>query len=124
MTDIHATAVVHPKAQIGVGCEIGPYCVIGPDVTLGDRCRLISHVVIDGVTTLGSENEIFPFASIGLKTQDLKWKGGVTRTVIGNRNTFRESVTIHSATSDGNATVVGSNNHILAYSHIAHDVQM
>jgi UDP-N-acetylglucosamine acyltransferase len=122
MTDIHATAVVHPKAQIGVGCRVGPYCVIGERVTLGDRCCLHSHVVIDGYTTLGMENEIFPFASIGLKTQDLKWKGGETRTIIGDRNTFRESVTVHSATNDGDATVVGSNNHILAYSHIAHDV--
>jgi UDP-N-acetylglucosamine acyltransferase len=124
MTDIHATAVVHAKAQIGVGCRIGPYCVIGEHVLLGDRCQLHSHVVIDGHTTLGVENEIFPFASIGLKTQDLKWKGGVTRTQIGDRNTFRESVTVHSATADGNVTLVGSDNHILAYCHIAHDVRM
>lgn len=124
MTDIHATAVVHSRAQIGEGCRIGPYCVIGEHVVLGDRCQLHSHVVIDGHTTLGTGNEIFPFASIGLKTQDLKWKGGVTRTVIGDRNTFRESVTVHSATSEGGATVVGSDNHILAYCHIAHDVRM
>ena len=77
---IHPTAVIHPKAQIGADCVIGPYCVIGENVTLGDRCRLHSHVVIDGHTTLGEDNEIFPFASIGLKTQDLKWKGGLTRT--------------------------------------------
>ena len=124
MTDIHATAIVHPKAQLGVDCHVGPYCIIGEHVVLGDRCRLHSHVVIDGHTVLGSDNEVFPFASIGLKSQDLKWKGGVTRTVIGDRNTFRESVTVHSATSDGNATVVGSDNHILAYCHIAHDVRL
>jgi UDP-N-acetylglucosamine acyltransferase len=124
MTDIHATAVVHPKAQLGVSCRVGPYCVIGEHVTLGDRCQLHSHVVVDGHTVIGNDNEIFPFASIGLKTQDLKWKGGVTRTVIGDRNTFRESVTVHSATYDGDATVVGSDNHILAYCHIAHDVRM
>jgi UDP-N-acetylglucosamine acyltransferase len=118
---IHPTAIIHPNAQIGSGCEIGPYCVIGEHVTLGEKCKLHSHVVIDGHTTLGKENEIFPFASIGLKTQDLKWKGGITRTVIGDHNTFREYVTIHSATSDGDATIVGSHNHILAYSHIAHD---
>ena len=122
--NIHATAVIHPKARVGADCQIGPYCVIGEHVVLGDRCRLYSHVVIDGHTTLGCDNEIFPFASIGLNSQDLKWKGGVTRTVIGDRNTFRESVTINSATSEGNATIVGSDNHILAYSHIAHDVQM
>ena len=118
---IHPTAIIHPRSQIGSGCEIGPYCVIGEHVTLGDQCKLHSHVVIDGHTQLGQGNEIFPFASIGLKTQDLKWKGGITRTEIGDHNTFREYVTVHSATSDGDATRIGSNNHILAYSHIAHD---
>ena len=91
---IAPTAVIHPNARLGAGCVIGPYCVIGGHVTLGGRCRLHSHVVIDGHTTLGEENEIFPFASIGLKTQDLKWKGGLTRTQIGSHNTFREYVTI------------------------------
>src|SRR5204863_4481150 len=96
-------------------CEIGPFCVVGPHVILGDNCRLHSHVVIDGHTSLGSGNEIFPFASIGLKTQDLKWKGGTTHTRIGNNNTFREYVTIHSATGEGEVTEVGNDNHILAY---------
>lgn len=118
---IHSTAIIHPKARIGAGCEIGPYCVIGEHVSLGEKCKLHSHVVIDGHTSIGRENEIFPFASIGLKTQDLKWKGGVTRVEIGDRNTFREYVTIHSATKDGDATRVGSDNNILAYCHIAHD---
>jgi UDP-N-acetylglucosamine acyltransferase len=118
---IHPSAIVHPKAQIGSGCEIGPYCVIGENVALGNGCKLRSHVVIDGHTKLGRENEIFPFASLGLKTQDLKWKGGVTRTEIGDNNTFREYVTIHSATGDGEVTRVGSHNHILAYCHIAHN---
>ena len=121
MANIHPSAVVHPKAAIGEDCEIGPYCVIGEHVSLGPRCRLHSHVVIDGHTKIGSGNQIYPFASIGLKTQDLKWKGGVTRTEIGDGNTFREFVTVHSATSDGNATIIGSHNHFLAYSHIAHD---
>ena len=121
---IHPTAVIHPRAQIGADCEIGPYCVIGENVVLGDKCRLHSHVVIDGLTTLGKGNEIFPFASIGLKTQDLKWKGGVTRTQIGDYNTFREYVTVHSATGDGETTVVGSHNHILAYGHLAHNVTL
>jgi UDP-N-acetylglucosamine acyltransferase len=118
---IHPSAIIHPKAQIGANCQIGPFCVIGEHVTLGDQCQLHSHVVIDGHTTLGAENKIFPFASIGLKTQDLKWKGGVTRTEIGDKNTFREYVTVHSATSEGDATRIGSHNHILAYSHVAHD---
>ncbi|MCD6051969.1 MAG: acyl-[acyl-carrier-protein]--UDP-N-acetylglucosamine O-acyltransferase [Verrucomicrobia bacterium] len=123
-TTIHPTAVIHPGAKIGNGCQIGPYCVIGENVTLGANCKLHSHVVIDGHTTLGSGNEVFPFASIGLKTQDLKWKGGTTWTRIGDNNTFREYVTVHSATSDGDATVIGSENNILAYCHIAHDCQL
>jgi UDP-N-acetylglucosamine acyltransferase len=118
---IHPTAIVSPKAQVGEGCEIGPYCIVGPDVVLGPGCRLHSHVVIDGHTRLGRENEIFPFATVGLKTQDLKWKGGVTRTEIGDFNTIRENVTIHSATGDGEATVVGSHNTILANTHVAHN---
>ncbi len=119
---IHPTAIIHKDAQIGLGCEIGPYCTIGEHVILGDRCKLRSHVVIDGYTRLGSENEIYPFVSIGLKTQDLKWKGGITRTEIGDNNTFRECITIHSATGDGESTVIGSHNNILASSHIAHNV--
>jgi UDP-N-acetylglucosamine acyltransferase len=121
---IHSSAVIHPKAQIGYGCEIGPYCVIGEHVVLGDDCKLHSHVVIDGHTKLGQGNEIFPFASIGLKTQDLKWKGGITRTEIGDDNTFREYVTVHSATGDGEVTSVGSHNTILAYCHLAHNVTL
>ena len=124
MTEIHSSAVIHPQAQIGEDCQIGPYCVIGGKVVIGNNCRLHSHVVVDGHTALGHDNEIFPFASIGLKTQDLKWKGGVTRTQIGNSNTFREYVTVHSATGDGETTVVGSGNHILAYCHIAHNVTL
>jgi UDP-N-acetylglucosamine acyltransferase len=121
---IHPTAIVHSKAQIGAGCEIGPYCIIGENVTLGDGCKLHSHIVIDGHTKVGKENDIFPFASIGLKTQDLKWKGGLTRLEIGDRNTIREHVSIHCATGDGEATIIGSENTILAGSHIGHNVVM
>jgi len=121
---IHPTAIVHPRAELGPDCEIGPYCVIGEHVVLGQGCRLHSHVVIDGHTRLGAGNEIFPFASIGLQTQDLKWKGGITRTEIGDHNTFRECITVNSATGDGEVTRVGSHNHILAYSHIAHNVSV
>ncbi len=124
MASIHPAAIIHPKANIGPTCDIGPYCIVGEHVSLGENCKLHSHVVIDGNTTLGKGNEIFPFASIGLKTQDLKWKGGVTRTQIGDNNTFREYVTIHSATGDGEVTSVGSNNNLLAYSHVAHNVTL
>jgi len=118
---VHPTAIVHPGARVGAGCEIGPYCIIGEHVTLGDKCKLYSHVVIGGHTRLGRENQIFPFASIGLQTQDLKWQGGITRLEIGDHNTFRECVTINSATGEGEVTRVGSHNHILAYSHVAHN---
>ncbi len=121
MAQIHPSAVVHPKAQLGANCFVGPFCIIGEKVVLGANCKLHSHVVIDGVTELGKENEIFPFASIGLKTQDLKWKGGTTRTQMGDRNVIREHVTIHSATGDGESTVIGSHNTILAGSHIGHN---
>ncbi|MSU27880.1 MAG: acyl-[acyl-carrier-protein]--UDP-N-acetylglucosamine O-acyltransferase [Pedosphaera sp.] len=121
---IHSTAVVHPKAELGDGCEVGPFCVLGENVSLGAGCKLQSHVVVDGHTTLGAGNELFPFAAIGLKTQDLKWKGGVTRTLIGDHNVFRENTTVHSATNDGDATVIGSHNHFLAYTHIAHDCRV
>ncbi len=107
-THQHPAAVVHANAQIGAGCEIGPFCVVGEHVVLGAGCRLHSHVVVDGYTRLGRDNELFPFACIGLKTQDLKWGGGTTFTEIG----------------DGGVTRVGSHNHILAYCHIAHDCQL
>jgi UDP-N-acetylglucosamine acyltransferase len=123
-TTIHSTAIVNPKAQIGAGCMIGPYCVIGPEVVLGARCILHSHVVIDGNTVLGEGNEIYPFATIGLKTQDLKWKGGTTCTRVGDFNTIREHATIHSATGEGECTTVGSRNNLLAGSHVAHNVTM
>ena len=119
---VHPTAIIHPGAVIGEGCDIGPYCVVGEHVVLGPNCRLHSHVVIGGHTRLGAENDIYPFASIGLRTQDLKWKGGLTRTDIGDHNTIRECVTIHSATGDGEATIIGSHNNILAGSHVGHNV--
>jgi UDP-N-acetylglucosamine acyltransferase len=121
MRSIHPTAVVHAAARIGSGCLIGPYCVIGEHVQLGDHNKLHSHVVLDGHTSLGTGNDIYPFASIGLKSQDLKWKGGVTRVEIGNDNTFREHVTVNSATAEGGVTRIGSHNHLLAYAHVAHD---
>ena len=118
---IHPSAVVHPGAIIGEDCAIGPWCVIGGDVVMGDRCRLHSHVVIDGHTDIGDDNLFFPFCSIGLRTQDLKHQGGITRTRIGDRNTFREMVSVHSATGEGDVTVIGSDNAILAQCHVGHD---
>jgi UDP-N-acetylglucosamine acyltransferase len=118
---IHSTAVIHPQAQINSSCEIGPFCVIGQHVSLGENCKLHSHVVIEGHTTLGTGNEIFPFAAVGTKTQDLKYKGGNPRLEIGDKNVIREGVTIHCGTNDDTATVIGSNNLLLINAHIAHD---
>jgi UDP-N-acetylglucosamine acyltransferase len=118
---IHSTAIVHPKAKIAASCEIGPFCVIGERVTLGEDCFLHSHVVIDGHTTLGKGNQIFPFAALGMKTQDLKYKGGRPRLEIGDENVFREGVTVHCGTDDDQATVIGSNNLLLINAHVAHD---
>lgn len=118
---IHPTAIVHPEAKLGANCVVGPYCIIGEHVELGEACKLHAHVVIDGHTRLGKANEVYPFASLGLKTQDLKWAGGVTRVEIGDHNTIREGVTVHSATEDGGVTRLGSNNSLLAYAHVAHD---
>jgi UDP-N-acetylglucosamine acyltransferase len=118
---IHPTAIVHPDAKLGLNCVIGPYCIVGEHVELGEGCKLHAHVVIDGHTKLGKENEVYPFACLGLKTQDLKWTGGVTHVEIGDHNTFREGVTVHSATDDGGVTRIGSNNYLLAYAHVAHD---
>jgi len=121
---VHSTAIIHPQARIGSDCEIGPYCIIGEHVTLGDDCKLHSHVVLDGHTKLGRENEIFPFAALGMKSQDLKWKGGAPRLEIGDHNVFREGVTVHCATNDGDATVIGSHNLLIIHAHVAHDCQL
>jgi len=121
---IHPTAVIHDHANIAKDCEIGPYCVVGENVTLRPGCCLHSHVVIDGYTEIGEANTFYPFGSIGMQTQDLKWKGGTTWTRIGDRNTFREYVTVNSATGDGDATVIGDENNFLAYTHVAHDCRI
>ena len=121
MASVHRSAIVHKKAKIGRGCEIGPYCIIGENVTLGDQCKLHSHVVLDGHTKIGKENEFFPFVLIGNKTQDLKWKGGTTWTEVGDNNVFREYSSVNSATGDGEATLIGSNNHFLTHCKIGHN---
>jgi UDP-N-acetylglucosamine acyltransferase len=118
---VHPTAIVDSHAELGPDCEIGPYCVIAPNVKLGEGCRLHSHVVLDGLTTIGPGNEFYPFACIGLKTQDLKYAGGKCYLEIGSGNVFREHVTVHTATGDGLTTRIGSNGNFLSYSHIAHD---
>jgi len=123
--DIHPTAIVHAGARIGRGSTIGPHCVIGPQVTIGERCRLGASVVVDGITTIGDETEIFPMASIGLAPQDLKYHGEPTRLTIGRRNIFREFVTINRGTQGGGGeTRIGDRNLFMAYVHVAHDCQV
>lgn len=124
MSQIHPTALVAPEARIGSDCTIGAYCIVGPDVVLGDGCRLHPHAIIEGHTQIGDGNEIFSFACIGGRSQDLKWKGGITRVRIGDHNVFREYCTVHAATADGHETVVGSHNFFLANTHLAHDVRI
>lgn len=121
---IHPTAIISSKAELGENVEVGPYCVIGDHVRLGDGCVLHSHVVIEGTSTIGRDNEFFPFAVIGGKTQDLKYAGGPTSLVIGDRNVFRENVTVHRGTFDHTPTKIGHDNLFLCYSHIAHECQL
>jgi len=119
---IHPTAVVSEQAHIGTDVEIGPYCVIDQNVKIGNGCKLTSHVVISGHTSIGSDNRIFPFASIGHEPQDLKYHGEPSEVVIGSGNTIRENVTINPGTEGGGMqTRIGDNNMLMAYSHVAHD---
>ncbi|MEI6563638.1 MAG: acyl-ACP--UDP-N-acetylglucosamine O-acyltransferase [bacterium] len=120
MTAIHPSAIVHEGALLGVEVEIGPYSIIGPNVKIGDRTKIMPQVFLDGHTTLGAGCTVFPFASIGSQTQDLKFKGGATYVEIGDQTTLREYVTVNSGTADGEVTRVGSNCHIMAYCHVAH----
>lgn len=119
---IEPSATVHPSARIGEGSIIGPQCVIGADVTIGKRCRIGASAVIDGLTDIGDDTQVYPMASIGLAPQDLKYKGERTRLRIGRRNIFREFVTINRGTSGGGGeTTIGDDNLFMAYVHVAHD---
>lgn len=122
---IHASAIVSPKAKIGDNCHIGAFCTIGDEVTLGAGVRLDSHVVIDGRTSIGDETHVYPFVSIGLGPQDLKYAGEPTSTEIGKRNHIREFVTIHRGTAGGGGvTRIGDGNLLMAQAHVAHDCQL
>ena len=120
--NIHPSAVVSARARIGRDCHIGPYSIIGDEVELGDGVRLESHCVVDGKTTIGDGTHVFPFVSIGLAPQDLKYKGEPAETRIGQRNHIREFVTIHRGTAGGGMlTQTGDDCLIMAQAHIAHD---
>jgi UDP-N-acetylglucosamine acyltransferase len=118
---IHPTAIVDAKAQIGAGTVIGPYCVIAADVVLGPECWLQHHVTLSGPMKAGPRNKFYAYCSIGQQTQDLKYQGEPTYLEIGEENTFREFVTINRSTSSSGKTRVGNCGSFLAYSHIGHD---
>ena len=116
------TAVVDPRAQLGKNVQIGHFCVIGPDAIIGDDTRLDEHVVVTGVSEIGSDNHIFPGTVIGAHPQDTSYEESPTRVVIGNNNTFREHCTVNRATEkEDGVTLVGNDNYFMAGVHIAHD---
>ncbi len=122
---VHETAIVSPSARIGEACHIGPFCTVGDEVTLGSDVRLESHVAVDGRTTVGEGTRVFPFVSLGLAPQDLKYDGEPTSTEIGKRNQIREFVTVHRGTSGGGGvTRIGHDNLLMAQAHVAHDCQI
>ncbi len=122
---IHASAVVDPLARIAESAEIGPFCIIGADVEIGARTRLMAHVYLEGVTHVGEDNMFFPYSTVGVASQDLKYKGERTETRIGHRNKIREFVSIHRGTQGGGlVTQIGDDNLIMAYAHVAHDVRI
>lgn len=122
MPFIHQTAVVDSRAEIAENAFVGAYCTIGAMVRLGNRVRLESHVVVDGDTAIGDDTKVFPFVSIGLAPQDLKYKDEPTQTIIGARNQIREFVTVHRGTTGGGGTTrIGDDNLLMAQAHVAHD---
>ncbi len=122
MATVHASAVVDPSVELGAGVEVGPLTVIGANVSIGDGTVIASHAVIKGHTEIGSQNRIFQFSTIGEDTPDMKYGGEPTKLVIGDRNIFREGVTVHRGTvQDRGETLIGNDNLFMAYVHIGHD---
>lgn len=121
---IHPTAIVDPKAELGSGTIVGPYCVIDPDVVVGQNCWLQNHVTLHGPMRAGVKNKFYAYCSIGQQTQDLKYAGEPTYLEIGDENTFREFVTVNRSTKSDGKTRVGNRGNFLAYSHIGHDCRV
>lgn len=124
-TQIHPTAIIDPKAFLDEDVSVGPFCMIGEGAKISKGTRVMAHVLIEGETEIGEGCQIYPFASIGLPPQDVKYKGEKTRVKMGSNNTIREYVTIHRASVGGDSvTEIGSNNFLMAYVHIAHDCKI
>jgi len=121
---IHPTAIIDPAAIVASDVEVGPYSVIGANVSVGAGSIIKSHVVIEGHTTIGENNTLFPFSAIGQVTQDLKYIGEPTALIIGKNNTFRENTTVHRGTTEEHPTQIGDDNLFLSYSHVAHDCEV
>ena len=122
---VHPTAIIDPAACIHDSADIGPYCIIGAEVEIGARTRLMGNLYLEGPATIGEDNIFFPYSTVGLASQDKKYKGERAFTKIGSRNTIREFVTIHRGTQGGGLiTEIGDGNLLMAYSHVAHDVKI
>jgi|ERR1043166_278347 UDP-N-acetylglucosamine acyltransferase len=122
---IHPTAIVDPGAAIAESAEIGPYSIVGADVEIGPRTRLTAHVFLEGPLSIGEDNLLFPYSTVGVAPQDLKYRRERSRTAIGHRNRIREFVTIHRGTEGGGmVTSIGDDNLLMAYAHVAHDVRI
>jgi len=121
---IHATAIVSPQAKLHPSVEVGPYTFIGPNVVIGENTKIAPNCYIEGHTTLGSDNQLSPFVAIGCPPQDLKYSGQKTFVRIGSGNIFREYTTVHLAEGEGNETIVGDNNLLMAHTHIAHNCRV
>lgn len=125
MTGIHPTALVAPGARLGAGVSVGPFCTVGPEVTLKDGVTLVSHVVVDGHTNVGEGAVLYPFCTVGLAPQDLKYRGEPTRCEIGARTQVREHCSIHRGTLTGTGlTIVGADCLLMAVVHVAHDCEI
>jgi UDP-N-acetylglucosamine acyltransferase len=120
-SQIHPTAIIEPTVQLGADVTVGAYAFVGGTAVIGDGTIIHHHATVEGNTVLGRQCEVYPYAAVGMKTHDLKFTGGNPGLRIGDRNVFREYVTVHFATKDGAFTVLGNDNVILAYSHVAHD---
>ena len=124
MANIHPTAIVHKNAELACDVVVGPYAIIGEHVKIGENTEIMAHAVVDGRTTIGKNNKIYPSACVGLPPQDLKYKGEPTKLVIGDNNQIREFTTLHLSATIEEDTVIGSNNLLMAYTHVAHNCQI